>query len=149
VPLPEQTPGPHTLRVTAWDVANNATTVELRYVVSTSEGLALRNVLNYPNPTPGRTRFVFEHNQPPGTPARVQLRLFTLAGRPLLTLDGEAALPGGVLPAGLVQIPWDGLDEDLDPLATGIYLYRVRVEVDLPDGSRGVAERIERLAIIR
>jgi hypothetical protein len=47
------------------------------------------------------------------------------------------------------MIPWDGRDEDRDPLATGIYLYRLRVEIERPDGARQVAEHIDRLAIIR
>jgi hypothetical protein len=106
--------------------------------------LALRNVYNYPNPTPGPTRFIFEHNQPPGTVARVQLRIYTLAGRPVRTLEREEPLVGG-----LVQIPFDGLDEDFDRLASGIYLYRVRVAVDRADGGTEVTEHVERLAVIR
>ena len=135
--------------MTAWDVANNVSTAEVTFVLSGTDELALRNVFNYPNPTPGPTRFTFEHNQAPGTPARVRLRVYTLAGRPVLTLDGDAALPGGVLPGGLVQIPWDGRDEDLDALATGVYLWHLRVEVERPDGGTDVTERVERLAVIR
>jgi hypothetical protein len=142
--LPPQAPGAHVLRVTAWDVANNASSAELRYAVAGSAALALRNVYNYPNPTPGPTRFIFEHNQPPGTMARVQLRIYTLAGRPVRTLELEEPLAGN-----LVQIPFDGLDEDLDPLASGVYLYRLRVAVDLPDGTTEVTEHVERLAVIR
>jgi hypothetical protein len=149
VPLDDLAPGAHTLRLTAWDVANNVATAELSFVVSGTDELALRNVFNYPNPTPGPTRFTFEHNQAAGTPARVRLRVYTLAGRPVLTLDGDAALPGGVLPGGLVQIPWDGRDEDLDALATGVYLWHLRVEVERPDGGTDVTERVERLAVIR
>ena len=40
-------------------------------------------------------------------------------------------------------------DEDFDLLATGIYLYKVRVEVERADGETQVSERIERLAVIR
>ena len=59
-------------------------------------------------------------------------------------------MPGGVLTAGIVQIPWDGLDEDLDRLATGIYLFRLRIETDgTAGGPAEVVERVERLAIIR
>mgnify|MGYP000845254749 FL=1 len=147
--LTDLTPGPHTLTVRAWDVLNNVSTASLDFIVSDDSRLELRNVFNYPNPTTGPTRFVFEHNQPAGTPARVQLRIYTLAGRPVRTLDGIETLPTGVLPANLVMIPWDGRDEDRDPLATGIYLYRLRVEIERPDGSRQVAEHIDRLAIIR
>ncbi|MDX1438804.1 MAG: type IX secretion system sortase PorU [Rubricoccaceae bacterium] len=143
-PLPDQEPGPHKLTVTAWDVANNSSTAELSYVLSASEDLELRNVYNYPNPTPGPTRFMFEHNYTPGSMANIQVRIFTLSGRPVRTLEAEELLTGGI-----VQIPFDGLDEDLDRLASGIYLYRVRMSVDDPDGGTQVTERIERLAVIR
>lgn len=149
IPLDGLAPGTHTLRVTAWDVANNVSTAELSFVISGTDELVLRNVFNYPNPTPGPTRFTFEHNQAPGTAARVRLRVYTLNGRPVTTLDGDAALPGGLLPGGLVQIPWDGLDEDFDRLASGVYLWHLRVEVDRAGGGTDVAERVERLAVIR
>ncbi len=147
--LPELAPGPHTLTLTAWDVANNPTTATLDFVVAESDRLTVRNAYPYPNPTTGPTRFVFEHNQPPGTPARVQVRVYTLSGRPVRTLDGVETLPDGTLAGPLVQIPWDGRDEDLDGLATGVYLYKLRVEVDRGEGERLVTEQIERLAVIR
>ncbi len=147
--MPEQTPGPHTLTLRAWDVANNSATATLDYFVEPDGELVLRNVYNYPNPTSGPTRFVFEHNQPPGTVARVQLRIYTLSGRPVRTLDADQTLAAGVFTGSLVQIPWDGRDEDFDTLATGIYLYNVRVEVERPDGEKQVSEHIERLAVIR
>ena len=147
--MPEQAPGPHTLTLRAWDVANNSSSATLDYYVEPDGELVLRNVYNYPNPTTGPTRFVFEHNQQPGTVARVQLRIYTLAGRPVRTLDAEETLAAGALMGSVVQIRWDGRDEDFDPLATGIYLYKVRVEVERPDGETQVSERIERLAVIR
>jgi hypothetical protein len=147
--LPPLADGAHTMSLTAWDVVNNSSTATLDFVVEDSDRLRIEHVYPYPNPTTGPTRFVFEHNQAPGTPATVQIRIFTLNGRPIRTLDGPETLPDGILPGSPVQIPWDGRDEDFDELATGIYLYRVRVEVDLGDGERRLAERIERLAIIR
>ncbi|HEX7070933.1 MAG TPA: hypothetical protein VF190_09015, partial [Rhodothermales bacterium] len=93
-------------------------------------------------------RFIFEHNKMPGTPARVQVRIYTLSGRPVRTLDHEETLPAGVLPGGQIDVYWDGRDEDFDPVATGVYLYKVRVEVDDGD-EREVVERIEKLAVIR
>ena len=147
-PLQRLAPGLHTARLTAWDAVNNSNTAEVSFRVSESEGLTVSNLFPYPNPTSGPTRFTFEHNQPAGTQARVQLRIYTIAGRPVRTISGDEALPGGVLPAGLVQIPWDGRDDDLDRLATGVYLFRLRIEADGTAGSE-VVERVERLAIIR
>ena len=112
------------------------------------EALTVRSVLPYPNPTAGPTRFVFEHNRV-GSPARVQLRIYTLAGRPIRTIGPDEALPGGLLTSSSVQIPWDGLDDDQDRLASGVYLFRLRLEIPGDNGGTEVAERVERLAIIR
>ncbi len=148
-PLEELDEGEGSLTVRAWDVVNNSGQAELSYVVTDSENLSIRSVFNYPNPTSGRTRFVFEHNQLPGTQADIQVRIYSLSGKPVKTIDSDESLPSGVLSGGLTMIPWDGLDEDGDRLATGIYLYKLRIRVETPDGGRQVAEKIEKLAIIR
>lgn len=142
--LSRQEPGPHTLTVKSWDVVNNATKATLDYYVAPEEDLTIRNVYNYPNPTSGPTRFIVEHNQTPGTVAEVQVRIYTLSGRPIRTLTRQEALTSGPL-----QVSWDGMDEDLDPVATGVYLYKVRIAVDPTNTTKKVAERIERLAILR
>ena len=150
-PLPDDlAPGEHTLTLTAWDALNNPSTAEVRVVV-VEEELAVTNLFPYPNPTVGPTRFGFNHNQSAGTPARAQLRVYTVAGRPVRTIDGADALPGGSLPGRdvPVMIDWDGLDDDGDRLATGVYLFRLRLEVDDPAGGARAVERVERLAIIR
>lgn len=147
--LAAQPIGPGRLSVRAWDVLNNSATAELAYVVAEMQTLSLRNVYNYPNPMSRQTRFVFEHNQLPGTPAQVQVRIYTLNGRPVRTLETDEALPAGTLTAGPVQIPWDGRDEDGEALATGVYLYKLRVEIEPADGERQVVEQIEKIAIIR
>ena len=147
--LDGQDPGFNRIRVRAWDVLNNSSSAELDYLVAADEALTLRNVYNYPNPMNRTTRFVFEHNQPPGTPARVRIRIYTLNGRPIRTLETDEVLPAGVLTSGPVQISWDGRDQDFNRPSTGIYLYKVRVEIDGADGAVQVAERIEKLAVIR
>ncbi len=141
--------GTNSLSVRAWDVLNNSSTERLEFFVGEAESLALRNVFNYPNPTSGRTRFVFEHNQPIGTPASVQVRIYTINGRPVRTIETEEALPAGMLSGSVVQIPWDGRDGDFGLLASGVYLYRLRVETEGLEGERYVSEHIDRIAIIR
>ena len=135
--------GPHTLTLRAWDVLNNSGRASLDFEVSDVEDLIIRNVLNYPNPTTGPTRFVFEHNQIPGTMVNVRTRIYTLSGRPVKTIEVEE-----LLPAGAMQIEWDGLDDDYSRLSPGVYLYKVRVEVPGMESSQ-VAEVIEKLAIVR
>ena len=140
----ELEPGPHALSVRAWDVLNNSGAATLEFVVTEAENLMLANVFNYPNPTTGPTRFVFEHNQPVGTPVKVQIRIYSLSGRPIRTIEHDDVLPGGPM-----QVLWDGLDDDFDRLGSGVYLYKVRVEVEGLDGESQVSERIEKLAVIR
>ena len=142
--IPEQQLGANTLSLRVWDVLNNSSVSTLDFFVAPDEDLVLRNVFNYPNPTSGETRFVFEHNQPVGTNASIQVRVYTLAGRLIRTLETDEVLAGGV-----IQLPWNGRDEDEDPLATGIYLYKLRVEVESQEGDRQVSEHIEKLAVIR
>lgn len=141
--------GPHTVSVRAWDVLNNSNTAEISFSVANDEVLDVFNVYNYPNPMNRETRFVFEHNQPSGTPAEVQIRIFTLSGRPIRTIHSDEALPEGVLGSGPLMVHWDGKDDDLDRPATGIYLYRIRIAVDQGNGERQVSEHVEKLAIIR
>ena len=136
-------PGMHSLALRAWDVLNNSGTAALDFEVTDQDALAIRNVLNYPNPTTGPTRFVFEHNQLPGTPVSVRVRVYTLSGRPVRTLEIDETLPAGPL-----QISWDGLDDDYVSLAPGVYLYMVRVET-LDTEERHVSEVIEKLSIVR
>ena len=137
------TPGPHKLSLRAWDVLNNSGESTLDFVVTDTEELVIRNVFNYPNPTTGPTRFVFEHNQVPGTPVKVRVRVYTLAGRPIRTLETE-----DILPAGPMQILWDGLDNDYARLSPGVYLYKLRAET-MGAEAQHVAEIIEKLAVVR
>ncbi len=141
-------PGEHSATITAWDALNNVSTASITFVV-VDEGVVVRSVLPYPNPTAGPSRFFIEHNQPVGTQAQVQLRIYTIAGRPVRTIDGTDALPGGVLTSRTLEVAWDGLDDDLDRLGSGVYLVSLRMEVPNPAGGSRVAERIERLAVIR
>ena len=142
--LPEQKLGANSLSLRAWDVLNNSQSSSVDFFVAEDEDLVLRNVYNYPNPMSSDTRFVFEHNQPVGSTAGIQIRIYTLSGRLIRAIETDEMLPGGPM-----QIAWDGRDEDGDRLATGIYLYKVRVEVDSPEGDRQVSEHIEKLAVIR
>ncbi len=137
-------PGTHNVEVRAWDVLNNSTREAVEFVVTESEALQIRNTLNYPNPTLGPTRFVFEHNQPAGTPVTARIRIYSLAGRPVRTIETIDFLPGGAM-----HLVWDGTDDEYVRLPPGVYLYKLRVAIEGADGESQVAEAIERLAIVR
>lgn len=120
--LPELSPGPHTLKLKAWDVLNNSNEAVLEFIVANDEELAISHVLNYPNPFSTRTQFWFEHNKP-GQSLKVSVEIMTITGRIIKTIT-QTVLSDGNRSA---EIEWDGKDDHGDRPGRGVYLYRLRV----------------------
>ncbi|RKY88703.1 hypothetical protein DRQ11_03035 [candidate division KSB1 bacterium] len=108
-------PGEHTGVLKAWDNSNNSATVSFNFRIASSDALTLERVMNYPNPFSNRTSFTFEINQP----AEVEVKVYTLSGRLIRRLDSITA------EVGFNAIDWDGLDQDGDVIANGVYLYKI------------------------
>lgn len=132
--------GNHSIKLKAWDVYNNSSEEYLEFVVAKSARLALRNVLNYPNPFTKFTFFHFEHNQP-GAQIDVLIQIFTISGRLVKTIETSSFSPG-YKPE---PIPWDGLDDYGDNIGRGVYLYRVKIRSE----NGQVAEKYEKLVILK
>ncbi len=136
--MPTLEPGPHSLRIKAWDVLNNSNEAILEFTVAKNEELMLSHVLNYPNPFSTRTSFWFEHNKP-GQNLRVKLQIFTLSGRIIKMIEQTINTPGN----RSIELEWDGRDEYGDKVARGTYLYRLTVIA--PGGLK--KEKIEKLVV--
>lgn len=132
--------GRYTLRFKAWDTYNNSSEATLAFVVQRAASLSVQYALNFPNPTSGRTAFFISHNQP-GEALEVRIKIYTIAGRLIKTLDTFE--PSA---SSLLRIDWDGKDEDGSDLASGIYLYKVIVRN--PQRNQQI-EVLEKLAIVR
>jgi hypothetical protein len=124
-PLSKLAEGRHEIKVTAWDIANNPAEGFTEFVVVTSEEMALKHVLNYPNPFTTSTCFMFEHNQA-GVELDVLIQIYTVSGRLIKVLEERIISEGNRLGNGNC-IRWDGRDDYGDPLAKGVYLYKVKV----------------------
>jgi hypothetical protein len=137
-PAPGLADGEHTLTYMARDASGNRTESEfVRFYVE--RGLRLANVVNYPNPFRERTEFTFAvagGSQPTGG----EIAIYTVAGRRIKSI----ALGAADVHIGFNHVEWDGLDDDRDPLANGVYLYRVTVE-----SADGRQEVIEKLVVMR
>lgn len=131
--------GPHNLRFKVWDVYNNSTDASVDFVVARSAEMALKHVLNYPNPFTTRTQFFFEHNQC-CTMLDVQVQVFTVAGKLVKTLTKSVFAEG----YRSDPIEWDGRDDYGDKIGIGTYIYRIRVRT--PDGK--MVEKFEKLVIL-
>jgi hypothetical protein len=136
--LPELDPGPHSLKIKAWDVLNNSNEVLLDFVVANDEKLVLSHVLNYPNPFTTRTQFWFEHNKP-GLDLQVRLQIFTLSGRVIKMIQKTINTPGN----RSSDLEWDGRDEYGDKVGRGVYFYKLSVTAPGPLRK----EKIEKLVI--
>jgi hypothetical protein len=123
-PLSSLKEGRHTIRVKAWDVANNSAEGYTEFVVAPSGKVALQHVLNYPNPFSDRTCFQFDHNMP-NQELEVLIQIFTISGRLVKTIDQVIFSDGAIRRDDCIE--WDGRDDYGDQLARGVYLYRVKV----------------------
>ncbi|HHM21351.1 MAG TPA: type IX secretion system sortase PorU, partial [Bacteroidetes bacterium] len=127
-PLNDLPEGRHQIKVTAWDIANNPAEGFTEFVVVSSEKTALQHVLNYPNPFSSSTCFLFEMNPPlPGTEVDVLVQIYTVSGRLIKTLEERIIFDGRRL-GGDNCIRWDGRDDYGDPLAKGVYIYKVKIK---------------------
>ena len=143
--LPRLAPGPHRIRVSAADnlaagiaAADHRSSATIDFEVTDSPVLKVTRSLLFPNPVRsgglgGGGQFVVDA---PGDSVNVLLRIYSVAGRAIRTLEFR----GG---RAQVQIPWDGLDAEGAPLAQGTYLYKVQVYARDARGGSSDRQRAE------
>lgn len=137
--LKDLTEGNHSVSFKIWDVQNNSSNVTTDFVVAKDEELALKMVLNYPNPFTTNTKFFFEHNKN-CEDLKVIIQIFTISGKLAKSIN-KIINCEGFRNDGIV---WDGRDDYGDKLGRGVYLYKVAVT----DKDNKKAEKIEKLVIL-
>jgi hypothetical protein len=138
-PYSQLAEGEHKLAFKVWDIQNNSSDAQVDFVVARSAELALKHVLNYPNPFTTRTKFFFEHNQA-CSPLKVTVQVYTVSGKLVKTIQ-QTVVCEGFRPGG---IEWDGRDDFGDKLGRGVYLYKLAI-IDVENKK---AEKIEKLVIL-
>ncbi|MEO6131007.1 MAG: T9SS type A sorting domain-containing protein, partial [Saprospiraceae bacterium] len=143
-PLSNLKPGKHTLKVTAWDLANNPGEDYIEFVVL-DRGLVLQNAWNYPNPFYNSTRFQFEHNRP-GIPMDIEVRIYTIEGKLVKTIEKDGFISDGYR---VDDLPWDGRSDGGGELDKGIYVYKIKASFNV-NGAKEVSEsKAGKLVILR
>ncbi|HEY2956252.1 MAG TPA: C25 family cysteine peptidase [Candidatus Eisenbacteria bacterium] len=129
--LPNPPPGPHTIRVSAADnlaagltASSHRSSTTIAIEVAETPPVKIVNAYLFPNPThsggPGSGgQFVVDAL---GDRVNALLRIYTVSGRLVRTLELFDR-------QGQIQIPWDGLDDELQALANGTYLFRVQLNL--------------------
>jgi len=135
--LPDLALGAHTVSVGAADnlaaglsAGLHRSRTSLDFTVVDQPSLRIARAYLFPNPTEsssgrGGGQFVVDA---PGDSVNALLRIYTASGRLIRTLT----VFGGL---GQVQVPWNGLDEEGQPLANGVYFFRVHINPRDPDGT--------------
>ncbi len=140
--LPTLTPGPHSLKVRAWDNVNNSNSRTLGFTVAATAGtspttgsnnggsgnpgdmspLVIDKVVNFPNPFTSQTTFSFEHNFP-GQNIDVNLGIYTQSGKLVKQINKTLNTKG----TRNVQITWDGTDAAGSKIARNVYIYKIQI----------------------
>jgi hypothetical protein len=118
------TDGTYLLEVEAADISNNESGANnLRITFEVINKSSISEVLNYPNPFSTSTRFVFTltGNE---VPTYMKIQIMTVSGKIIREIT-QAELGPIRIGRNITDYAWDGKDEFGDPLATGLYLYRV------------------------
>ncbi|AII51459.1 type IX secretion system sortase PorU [Hymenobacter sp. APR13] len=138
--------GPHVLHLKAWDTYNNSAIRDVEFIAASTDKLALKHVLNYPNPFSTTTTFHFDHNRPEDA-LDVQVQIFTVSGRLVRTLQTTVGGGASHVPANFSDpsLSWNGRDEFNDQLARGVYVYRVSVR---SQKDQATATKFEKLVIL-
>jgi hypothetical protein len=112
--------GEHTLKLKAWDVANNSTEVEIDFYVTGD--FVISEVSNYPNPVYDYTYFTFEHNQA-GATLEAVFEIFDQNGRRVDYYTTQVGSNG----TNTNPVRWDLNETGLSP-ASGIYILKVTAQ---------------------
>ena len=120
--------GEYELIVTGKDRSNNASgAFEYRVMFDVYNKSMITNLLNYPNPFTSSTAFVFTLTGSE-LPSGFRIQILTVTGKIVKEILKEEL---GPLKIGnnITEYKWDGTDMFGQPLANGVYLYRVLTDV--------------------
>lgn len=121
--------GVYELIVQAKDRSDNESgLIDYRITFEVVNKSTITNVLNYPNPFSTSTRFVFTLTGSE-VPDLFTIQIMTITGKVVREIDKDEL---GYIHIGrnITDYAWDGMDEFGDPLANGVYLYRVITRIN-------------------
>ena len=124
-PFDDLSSGRHTLKLKVWDVYNNSKESYTEFLVSENKAISMDNLLNYPNPFTTNTDFHFDHNKP-GQNITANIIISSVAGKIVKSIT--QLIPNAETHCS--EITWDGKDDFGDQLASGVYLYTIKLKAE-------------------
>ena len=139
-PIEQLKEGRHSLEFKAFDNQNNSSKAYTEFIIENNPKLALKHLLNYPNPFTQNTGFYFEHNQT-SEDLEILINIYTISGKIIKTLEGVYSASS----QRIGPIHWDGLDEFGDKIGKGVYVYQITAK-----NSKGDTDKaIQKLVLLR
>ncbi len=126
------TDGTYTLQVQGEDKSGNLSG-DIEYLVNFEviHESTITNLMNYPNPFSTSTRFVFTLTGSE-VPDEILIQIMTVTGKVVREIT-EDELGQIYIGRNITEFAWDGTDEFGSPLANGVYLYRVKAQINGKD----------------
>jgi hypothetical protein len=121
--------GTYTLFVQGADRSGNLSgDMEYRVSFDIIHESTITHMMNYPNPFSTSTRFVFTLTGSE-VPDDIIIQIMTVSGKVVREITEDEL---GLIQIGrnITEFAWDGTDEFGDPLANGVYLYRVKARIN-------------------
>ena len=115
---PKITAGEHTLGVQVKDVNGNVAQRTVNFVVASEFDLNIFG--NYPNPFEDETIISFEIIAD-GILENFSVKIYTVSGRKIREITRNVEYPDEIWAPGYHEIEWDGLDNDRNLVANGVY----------------------------
>jgi hypothetical protein len=132
---PQFESGDHSLFIAASDIHGNEKVTEtIRFRVGAH--LSIQYLGNHPNPFRRETIFAYILTD---VARRVTLKIYTVSGRLIRTFED----PGMAMP-DYHEVLWDGRDDWGEPVANGVYFFRIQAE-----GENGIQEITGKAAKLR
>ncbi|MDA3911535.1 MAG: type IX secretion system sortase PorU [Bacteroidales bacterium] len=132
--------GMHSLNFKVWDVFNNSSEAEIRFLVANSSELVIEQVMNYPNPFSDYTCFTFTHNHP-NEEMEVEIKIFNMNGQLLKIIQENVYATGYTVD----DICWYSDNGGGGKVEQGIYIYHVQVRT--PNGD--VVNKFEKMVLVK
>lgn len=124
--------GKYTLMVQGADRSGNLSgDLDYRVTFEVIHESMITHLMNYPNPFSTSTRFVFTLTGSE-VPDDIIIQIMTVTGKVVREIT-ESELGHIHIGRNITEYAWDGKDEFGDPLANGVYLYRVKAKINGED----------------
>jgi flagellar hook assembly protein FlgD len=121
--------GTYTLFVQGADKSGNISgDIEYQVEFEIVHESTITQMMNYPNPFSTSTRFIFTLTGSE-VPDDILIQIMTVSGKVVREIT-ESELGQLQIGRNITAFSWNGTDEYGDPLANGVYLYRVKAKIN-------------------